>query len=162
LIEGASMFQNGQRLVLSYPTTSLVTVRDPGWKRRSVMVRSVRDLVSDPLTPWEFLRRPMIHRSRYLLRVIDLRQNQYRQMYLASAREWRRESPLRVGLFDGGRLVFPTSVEWGWSQNDRRGLAKVLRQWMGEDFGGMRLGVYADGLRLVCTDGPIEHWGDSA
>jgi hypothetical protein len=143
------MWSVGERVEVAYPQRNVVNVC-PEWQRRTVIIKSRRDLMAHPLTPAEFLRRPMVHRGRYLFRVVCLRSNQYRQIYVAASREWRREDvPLRVGLFLGGRLEVPVGVAWGASARDRMGLVKVLEKWRREDFGALTLGVYVDDLRLV-------------
>ena len=142
------MLELGARVELEYPSRSLVGV-EPAFLRRVMLVRSVRDLVKDPLTPAEFIRRPMVHRSRFLFRCLDVQKNAYRNVYEGAAREWRRDCPHRWGLFCGNQLMERVAGAWGNSEHDRLELRKLLEKWRFEDFAGWRIGVFVDDLRVI-------------
>jgi len=106
----------------------------------------VRDLVTDPLSVQEFMRRPFLLRPRWLVNANKLAINQWRQFYWGSTRLFATQGLLRVGLYEPGtdkpswlygRPFQPTS-------KGRLELMKALQQWTNLDFGTATLRVFAD------------------
>ncbi len=64
------VFDPGRKLDLIYPESTIIGVR-PDYRIRQVLIDRVRDLVCDPLTPAEYLRRPYLLRSRWLVSGTD-------------------------------------------------------------------------------------------
>jgi len=91
----------------------------------------------------------MIHRSRFLIVVRDLERGGWRKIYLNSALEFFRPTPLKVGLFDGSRLAERLEGEFWPNLRHRKMLAALLAKWMPADFDGLRLGVFCDDLAVV-------------
>ena len=128
----------------AYPFTTHVSQSRPNWEPRRFQVLRIRDLATDPLDAEEFLRRPMTRRSRYLVRVRDLDRGVCRSVYHRSMEEWYRETPLRVGIFQGADLVELLRTNWGPTIGDRRSLVKFLRERISLDLGEHRLCVFSD------------------
>lgn len=136
-----------------YPRTTHLAAGSIRWERRIFRVLGIRDLVKDPLTIDEFIRRPMTRRSRYLINVFDLQKNRYRSIYQRSMLEWYRETPLRVGIYEGPKLIDITTHNWGPTLADRRGLARFLGKFEGVNMGELRIGIFSDDLELITCDG---------
>jgi len=66
------------------------------------VIQSVRDLVTDPLSVQEFMRRPFLLRSRWLVKAYEPGINQWRQFYWGSTREFNQPGLPRVGLYESG------------------------------------------------------------
>jgi hypothetical protein len=137
-------------LTIHYPTDTHVRLEGSRILRpRSIRVLSVRDLVAQPLTPEEFLRRPFVRRSRYLLRGYE--NGQYRQFYLGCSEEFRAPSQLRIALYEPGKLR-PTDLlsrPFEPSVLDRKQLARLLIKCQERDFGQLTLRVFTDDFGLV-------------
>jgi hypothetical protein len=142
------MIAVNQVLSVGYPVSTDVTARLE-FRDRELMVRRVRDLVTEPLTIAEYLRRPLVRRSRFLLSGTDLSCGQFRRFYLRSAREFLRDTPLRVGMFEGGHLVELTRTNWGPTARDRMALARFLGRFAGANLGGLEIGVFSDDLEMI-------------
>ena len=135
-----------------YPRTTHLATATPRWEPRKFQVLGVRDLVQDPLTVAEYLRRPMTRRSRYLIRVLDLDKGRYRSVYQRSMSDWYRETPLRVGIYEGSELVDITNHNWGPTLADRKSLIRFLAKFDGFDMGEFRLGIFSDDLEVITCD----------
>ncbi|TWU18031.1 hypothetical protein [Allorhodopirellula heiligendammensis] len=147
------MIQPGQTIELTYPDCTLIgAIRD--FRERRLVVRSIRDLVAEPLTIAEYLRRPMLARSRWLLQCWDVERRCWRKFYLGSSREHERPGLLRVGLYRPGatRPDELVSRAFGPTRMERRVLARVLADWVDADLGRLQLRVLADDLALYRGD----------
>jgi hypothetical protein len=115
-------------------------------------VVGVRDLVTDPLTVEQFNQRPYLRRSRYQLLVVDLATGQRRTIYERLLRENFRDCPLRVGVYEGRKLVELMATNYGPSVADRRGLLRFLAKYITTDFGDHRLGILSDDGEVVTAE----------
>jgi hypothetical protein len=136
----------------AYPFTTHVSTLTLTWEPRRFRVLSVRDLVTDPLTVQEYLARPMTRRSRYLIRVRDLDRGVCRSVYQRSMADWFRETPLRVGVFHGAKLMELLSTNWGPTVADRQGLIAFLRKHADHDMGEFRIGILSDDAEVITCD----------
>lgn len=138
------------RLRIRYPATNHVGF-DPPLLRRAVLVRRVRDLVREPLSIEEFLRRPFIRRSRWLLSGVDEESGKCRQFYLGSSLEFRSPGLVRVALYEpaGNRPYEILTRGFEPTPEDRKKLMRVLRAWSAKDVGELQICVYSDDMRLV-------------
>lgn len=144
------MFKFNERIEIHYPNTTLVN-KQPTFRLRRIAVRGIRDLVANPLTIEDYLRRPLIRRGRWLIlgRCEDTRQ--LRQFYLATTKEEWRELPLRIGLYEpfGSKPVQLLSRPFGATVRERILLSRALQMWSRQNFDGLQLRVFADDLRRV-------------
>jgi hypothetical protein len=150
-------FDRGMEVEINYPVSTHVRFWKPDeCRRREVVIDSVRDLVADPLSVDEFLRRPFLLRSRWLVKAYEPRLRQWRQFYWGSTREFAAPGILRVGLYEPGA----TKPSWLYGRafhptpEDRRELMKSLKEWDKLNFGDMSLKVFADDL--PDTDSPAK------
>lgn len=143
------MFSAGSRIELSYPDSTLVESLAK-LRRRRVRVCGVRDLVREPLTPEEFVRRPFIRRSRWLITGYDLDRRQYRQFYAGSSGEYRSPGLLRVALYEPGadRPTWPFPRPYGPTRRERALLVHCLREWLSRDLADLQLRIYCDDLAV--------------
>lgn len=139
-----------QVLAFHYPDSTIVQT-EPKYRLRHIEVRYWRDLTKSPLSIDEYLRRPLIHRGRMLAAARDLQTNQHRRFYLASSRENFVPSLMRVGVFDPITRKLLDIISRGFhpTRKDRLHLARLLIRWREYDFGDMRVGVFADDLRVI-------------
>jgi hypothetical protein len=141
------VFKTSEMLLVSYPTSTMVQTE---WKfqPRRLEVVKVRDLIKAPLKPDEYLRRPLVHRGRWLVKARDLDRNQVKQFYLASCKEFYRPTGLRLGLYwPGEQEQKPAEVlpgRFACTKRDRILLAIVLARLQKTDFGGFDLRVTVD------------------
>jgi hypothetical protein len=144
------MITPGSEIQLSYPDCNLVESLTK-LRRRRIRVYSVRDLLSDPLTPAEFLARPFIRRSRWLISGYDLDRQSHRQFYLGSSAEHQCSGLLKVALYDphSGRPTRTLPRVFGETLRERCLLVDAIRSWADQDLHDLRLGIYADDLRLI-------------
>jgi hypothetical protein len=144
------MIEPGTCISLTYPDTNLVESLAKLEQRR-VHVHEIRDLVADPLTPEEYLRRPYTRRSRWLIRGYDETRKQWRQFYLGSSAEYQSPGVLRVALYEpgGNRPAYGISRDFGPSKRDRRLLARAIAEWTKRDIQDLQLRIYADDLRRI-------------
>ena len=137
-------------LTIHYPHDTHVRLENAvQFVPRTFRLISIRDLVREPLTPEEFLRRPFVRRSRYLVRANEA--GQYRQFYLGCSEEYRAPSQLRIALYDPhkARPLELLSRPFGPNTLDRKQLSKLLLKCYDRDFGSLVLRVFADDLGLV-------------
>jgi|688.fasta_scaffold268685_2 hypothetical protein len=145
-------FDPGTEVKISYPESSHVRLwRLDKTRRREIVIQSVRDLVTDPLSVQEFMRRPFLLRSRWLVKAFEPAINPWRQFYLGSTREFATQGMLRVGLYKPeanhppwlyGRPFHPIP-------EDRRDLMNSLTRWARHDFAAA-LRVFADDRDRRC------------
>ena len=141
------MIEVGDVIDFRYPVTTHVRIENPLFMVRAVKVVTIRDLVSQPLTFEEFLRRPFVRRSRWLVGGIDLESKLFRQFYLGCSPEYNAPSQLRIGGYDEYKRR-PTKIYYRGFEptlDDRKKLAKlalILRN-------RFDLRIFADDLRLV-------------
>lgn len=143
-------WQRGTEIEFHYPMDRHVLRFDPTQSQvRQVVINSIRDLVADPLTPEEFLRRPFLRRSRWLIRAWEPSLRQYRQFYIGSAREFRAPQQLRLALYEpeGQRPAKLLIRSINPAMRDCRTLARLLHRWRDRDFGGLQMRIYADDMR---------------
>src|SRR6056297_3439724 len=79
--------QPGDEIELHYPVSTHVRhIHEAPQRLRNFRIRTVRDLLREPLLPHEFLRRPYVARSRWLISVTDLddKTHSFKQIYLGS------------------------------------------------------------------------------
>lgn len=142
----------GQQVMIYYPTTTSMESRSIfNYKRRSIVIQSVRDLVEAPLTPDEFIHRPYVRRGRWLASAYDCDLNQYRQFYFSSALEFAATSQLRIALYEPEaiRPAYLIYRPFDPHRADMDRLACLLHRIRDRHFDGMRLGIYCDDMRLV-------------
>jgi hypothetical protein len=141
------MIEVGQIVEFRYPITTHVRIEQPLFEVRSVEVFRVRDLVEHPLTFQEYLRRPFVRRSRWMIGGVDLDSKQFRQFYLGCSPEYRAPSQLRIGRYDAERCRPKEIYYRGFEPtiSDRKQLVKLalMLQYRSE------LRIFADDLRLV-------------
>ncbi len=138
-------------LIDQYPTSTKVTA-PLEWRSHRFELLGVRDTVRHPLTIEQFQARPMLRRSRYQLRVVDLQTGELRRIYRRLLQEHYRECPLRVGVFLGSQLVELLSPNWGPTAADRRGLLRFLDGFAGQDMGDHRLGIFSDDCEVITAE----------
>lgn len=139
-----------QRLQLHYPSTTIIG-RHPEFQARQLITRSIRDLVSDPLTIEEYFRRPFTTRGRWLVRAYDLEQSCTRQFYLANSREYSTQSPLRIGIYEPGhpRPLEVVSRGFGNTRRERILLARTLKRFLEfELLSHVFVRIFADDLNV--------------
>ena len=144
------MIEPGQRVELHYPDSTIIQA-DANFRRRKLHVHQLRDLLRQPLTPEEFLRRPLIRRSRWLTQAFDEEEGVWRRFYLGSSREFETHGDLRIAMFEPGEQRPWRIVSRGFreSRKERILLAKVLHSIRTEDLGDLQLRVIADDLRRI-------------
>ena len=143
------MFRPGQGLELHYPTNADVDIEGRVYVPRVIQIRKCRDLVKDPLTPIEFLRRPLLSRGRLLLETADLFGQ--RRFYPANSLEFATKSPLRVGWFHPSRTLPVTILSRSFdnTSGERELLRQLLVDLANESFRDFRIGIFADGLKIA-------------
>lgn len=143
------MIEPGQRLNFHYPTnTNVESIYE--LRHRSVIIEYIRDLVADPLTPAEYLRKPMVRRSRCLIQTRDQETGQWRKFYLGTSQEYHTPGLLRLGLYEPGcakpwRII---SGQYEQTRQDRILLSKLIQRIIVQDLGELELRVIADDLRF--------------
>lgn len=147
------MFDINQEIEFHYPANTHVRYlgQQLALKKRQFIVRRIRDLVAEPLTPDEFIRRPYVRRSRYLVVGIEYEQRQWRQFYVGCSAEYSSPSQLRLALYEpsGKRPAKLLLRPFEATMHDRAALIRWLHRHKHKDFHGLQLRVFADDLRLV-------------
>ncbi len=138
-------------IIDQYPTSTKVT-RPLEWRSHRFELLGIRDTVRHPLTIEQFQARPLLRRSRYQLRVVDLQTGELRTIYHRLLQEHYRECPLRVGVFLGSELVELLSPNWGPTAADRRGLLGFLDRFKVQDMGDHRIGVFSDDGEVITSE----------
>lgn len=144
------MIDPGQRIEIHYPSTTIIDAH-ADFCRRVILVDAIRDLVREPLTPREFLRRPLTRRSRWLAHGFDENAGCWRKFYLGSSREFESRGDLRIAAFepDSDRPWRILSRGFRESRKERILLAKTLHQVSLLDLGELQVRVIADDLRRI-------------
>jgi hypothetical protein len=141
----------GTKIELHYPTRTDVYADSLDWRRRELVIYRIRDLVQQPLSIEEYLHRPFVRRSRYL--VIGKEFGRWKQFYLGSSREYHTAGQLRLGLY-GPTDRTPkhlVSRPFDNTPEDRRMLYDAFAEWSAMDFGQLSLRVFCDDLRVVAA-----------
>jgi hypothetical protein len=144
------MFRVGGIVSFHYPTkTNCHEIDRSPVRLRRVEVVEVRDLVRQPITIIEFLERPLLCRSRYLIDGIDLENGERRQFYAGSSVEFRSSGLLRIGLYMHGRQRPTEVVSRGFEPTvaDRRKMVERCLEWADTIADDASLAVFADDLR---------------
>lgn len=118
---------------------------------REIKILSIRDLVRQPLSVEEFLRRPYVRRSRYL--ISGQEGQRYRQFYLGCCAEYIAPADLRLALYEpaGAKPVDLLARPFAPSVYDRRVLIRLLQKVSDRKFGDLTLRITCDDLRLFAT-----------
>jgi hypothetical protein len=145
------MFSHGQQIELVYPTlTHILHINDAPRTVRQLYVHRVRDLVREPLTPSEFLRRPYVARGRWLILASEFAGERPKQFYPSSADNFRAPGTLRLALYEPGfdypirflgKQIEPTP-------HDRRHLLRLIHR-VADTHDGYDLRIVADDLRIT-------------
>ncbi|TWU22497.1 hypothetical protein Pla52o_35540 [Novipirellula galeiformis] len=142
----------GDQIEIHYPEFTCVHLYRPRrLKRRQLVITSVRDLLAEPLSAEEFLRRPFLLRSRWLAQAVECHRHRPRQFYLGSSAEFRSPGSLKVGIYEPG-APRPSRVigrQFEPTLQDRKLLIHALREWLTHDLGEARLMIFSDDLRRV-------------
>lgn len=146
------LVEPGEEVALTYPISTHCRFWRP-WEvcERELVIHRVRDLVSEPLSVEEYLRRPYLLRSRWLVRAYEPRHRRWRQFYLGSSVEFRAPSVLRVGLYEPEAKKPSQVLGRGFEATceDRNLLTRALKLWNRHDFGEAKLRVFATDTRLI-------------
>jgi len=144
------MFHHGQQIELVYPTiTDILHVNSAPRRTRNLYVHRARDLVENPLTPLEYLRRPYVARSRWLILASEIAGERPKQFYVGTADNYRAPGTLRLALYEPGatkpfrllgRQIEPTP-------HDRRLLMRLINR-AAEIHKPLELRILADDMRL--------------
>lgn len=145
------IFEPGHQIELVYPTITHVTKVDRSPRMvRQLYIHRVRDLVENPLTLAEYIRRPFVARSRWLILASEWASQPPKQFYLGSADNFKSPGILRLALFEEnhrrpakllGRQFEPT-IE------DRKSLMRLaLREF--DKHEGYELRIIASDLRVI-------------
>jgi hypothetical protein len=139
----------GTKIELHYPTRTDVFADSQLWRLRELIVYRIRDLVREPLTIEEYLSRPFVKRSRYLL--IGKELGRWKQFYLGTTQEFHASGQLRLGLYAPDELKprHLVSRSFDNTPKDRKELYKAVAEWSKIDFGQLTLRVFADDLRII-------------
>ncbi len=115
------------------------------------MVKRTRDLVAEPLTISDYLRRPLIHRGRWLIVGTDTATGQIRQFYLSTTREQYRPLPLRIGIYEAGAKR-PTKIlfrPFEPTVRDRILLSRLVGRLNEDGTDEASLRIFADDLKIA-------------
>ena len=142
----------GTKVELHYPTCTSILRGWPWprrWRRREILVKQIRDLVRQPLTLTEFLHRPFVYRSRYLILGNEFGRD--KQFYLGTAREYFTRGQLRLGLYEIGDSAPSRLVSRPFENTpcDRKLLYRAVKHLMHFDFGQLHLRIFADDMRIT-------------
>ena len=105
-------FRAGDLISFDYPEWNRLSA-PTAWRRRTVRVQTIRDILAQPLAPVTIQRNPLLARGRWLIKCHDLDLDAARCFYWESMREYRKETSLQLALFDpmAGQpeLLFPSN-----------------------------------------------------
>jgi hypothetical protein len=139
----------GTELTIHYPTITHVRhlVEAPR-KPRRIIVRSIRDMVAVPLTIKEYLQRPFVARSRYLVFAHEVDTSSFRQFYLGSSQEFASPGMLRIG-YSERKPSQPRFIArpFGATLQERKLLMRYISQRPVEEWESLR--IFVDDLRVV-------------
>lgn len=146
------MFEKGERIEFRYPVKNSVMI-ECGYRWRCIDVNRVRDLVAFPLTPQEFLRRPFVRRSRWLITGVEVGTGRWRNFYVGASPEFEAPAVLRIGLYVPNENKPRKIVSRGFGDcvAERRKLVKLLCLLATENLGktDLQIRVVADDLRFI-------------
>lgn len=152
LSKGTAMFDRDARIILPYPNhTHIRLIEQSPQHERNLIVHSVRDLVTTPLTLTEFLRRPYTARSRFLLRAWDADKRAFRQFYVGSSRKFMAPGCLRLVIEDpdSDAPVTVVSRQFEPTVTDRRAAVRLIQAWLQKQPDLVdKLKIRADDMRL--------------
>lgn len=139
------MFKPNTEIELTYPDSTLVESKTT-YRRRHLQIREVRDLIADPITPEEYLRRPLTQRSRYLLTAYDKDSKSWRQFYVGSSKEFLTDGRLRIALYekDGVSPKKIVSRSFEATRRDRIALARAVKAMQEKELDGLMLRIIPD------------------
>ncbi|WDQ16847.1 hypothetical protein [Rhodopirellula sp. P2] len=144
------MFEPNDEVELTYPESTLVEAKTT-FRRRRLQIREIRDLIADPITPEEYLRRPLTQRSRYLLTAYDKDSKSWRQFYVGSSKEFLTDGRLRIALYEKGgtspKKIVSRSFEA--TRRDRIALARAVKEMQQTDLAGLELRIVPDESRVL-------------
>ncbi|KLU07665.1 hypothetical protein RISK_000342 [Rhodopirellula islandica] len=144
------MFEPNDEVELTYPESTLVEANTT-FRRRRLQIREIRDLITDPITPEEYLRRPLTQRSRYLLTAYDKDSKSWRQFYVGSSKEFLTDGRLRIALYEKGgtspQKIVSRSFEA--TRRDRIALARAVKEMQEKDLAGLELRIVPDESRVL-------------
>ncbi|TWU37227.1 hypothetical protein [Novipirellula artificiosorum] len=146
------MFERNDRIEFHYPITTHVRyfTSQIAMRPRRLVVYQLRDLVAEPLTPIEYLNRPYVRRSRWLVRGTETGKDHPQQFYLGCSPEFRAPSQLRVALYRPD-AIRPSKLllrPFGPTVHDRDALRRWIHRHHDDDFDGLELRIFADDLYL--------------
>lgn len=145
------MIDPGTHLSFRYPVSTHVRYLDSvPCLTRDITVKTVRDLVAEPLTTTEFLRRPYVLRSRWLVRAVDHETQEFRQFYLGSSPDFAAPATLRIALYDPGstRPRKYLAREFAPTVKERKLMLRLIRHYIEYDWGDLQIRITADDLRV--------------
>lgn len=145
------MFEPGQQIELVYPTITNILHIDKAPRRlRQLYVHRTRDLVREPLTPSEYLRRPYIARSRWLILASEKAAEPPKQFYPGSSDNFRSPGTLWLAIYKPGETkparLLGKQIEP--TPKDRRLLMRLIHEAEGVHE-GYELRIIAHDLRLI-------------
>ncbi|MFG0266403.1 MAG: hypothetical protein ACF8AM_14835 [Rhodopirellula sp. JB055] len=144
------MFEPNDEVELTYPESTLVEANTT-FRRRRLQIREIRDLIAEPITPEEYLRRPLTQRSRYLLTAYDKDSKSWRQFYVGSSKEFLTDGRLRIALYEKGgtspKKIVSRSFEA--TRRDRIALARAVKEMQEKDLAGLELRIIPDESRVL-------------
>ncbi|MEL7337299.1 MAG: hypothetical protein AAFN70_13985, partial [Planctomycetota bacterium] len=120
------MIEAGERMQLTYPTSNIIG-HSFSYRTREFVVCDIRDLFEDPLTIEDFYRRPMLKRSRYLLRGRDVETDEWRQFYAGNSIELSAPGDLYIAEYKHGVMVRILFGPYKDTAKDRNRMAYVLQ-----------------------------------
>lgn len=125
------MFSPGQQIELLYPvSTDVSQIESAARKLRQLYVHRVRDLVEEPLSISEFIRRPYVARSRWLVLASEVDGERPKQFYVGTADNYRAPGSLQLALYrtDDKRPHALISRQFEPTVRDRLALLKLLQR----------------------------------
>lgn len=147
------MVEPGTLIEFHYPVTTHVRwLGEAPQTIRYVLVKRVRDLVVEPLTLREYLQRPFVIRSRWLITGVDQCCQRYRQFYLGCSPEFSSPSQLRIALYsaESARPQRILHRPFEPTLRDRKELMRLAESLRDNDTqADLQLRIFADDLRLV-------------
>ena len=151
-----TIFEKKELIRLTYPTVTDLDASDAEFRPRALQVLNVRDISRDPLTPIEFLRRPLLNRGRWLVTAKDIQERKIRQFYLASSIEYQQQPDLKIGLYHEGDLLEVLEV-FEPTRRERIAACNYIKSIVrNEDLGDCQICVFADDLRLFGAGAKVE------
>ncbi|MCD0459141.1 hypothetical protein [Roseiconus lacunae] len=146
------MIDPGSYIEIHYPCqTHIRWIHAAEKQRRNLQIIRIRDMLAEPLTVDEFLRRPFVFRTRWLAFAHDLDLSTWRQFYLGSSAEYCAAGTMRMALYEPGSPK-PAKLlgrEFQPTLKDRKLMIRLLKHWGTQDYGDLQLRVLCDDLRII-------------